>query len=176
MNLKIYDTGYVNADFTGTQLTVFERAGYGTTTLAFDMPIVTKCDWNGKQNINDEEDIDSGLYTYITVNTFDNDKFTMTWVVDRDYSQAGMLPNVFWQMKRLKETAGVKVIYPSGTGTFVSVLNYMMQGYTMPTNANLNSVVSAGTKYLPIYITNIKFSDDPNKHSIYITMDCELTR
>lgn len=177
MNLKLYDTGYLNGDFTGTQLTVFERAGYnGTATIAFDMPTVTKCNWGGKQNINDEPDIDSGDYTYISVNTYDNDKFTLTWVVSRTYSQAGMINNVFTEMNRLKKTEGVKVLFPSGSGTMNSVIYYMMADYTMPTNANLNSVISAGTKYLPIYVTNVSYDDDPKTQSIFITLDCEITK
>jgi len=76
MKLNIIDTGYLNANATGTQLDAEDRAGYdGTSSVnVLSLPNVLGSTVGGKVNSNDSPQAGSQEITEVSTNSFDNDK------------------------------------------------------------------------------------------------------
>lgn len=177
MELKIIDTGYLNASKTGTQLSAEDRAGYdGTSAVsALDMPNITSSAIGGSQNTNDSAELNTGEMSEVSSNSFNNETISISFAVKRDNLPAGTYEtNYLKQIARLKETAGVKLLYPSGTGSYNTSL--MLLGQEYKNGVMSTDFIPADIPYLPVIINNIMFTDKPTSKYIGVKITGVLTK
>jgi len=179
MEFKLIDTGY-NTHTTNisglSQESASARAGFnGSSSVStFDIPNVINVSCGSKLNANNSPDIGTMEITDIETVAFENDTYTLSFIVANDYNPSGFNYNYFVQIQRLKETGTIKAIYPSGTGSMNNIINHLGARY----NGSYFSAspLSISVNYLPIQVLDVRFSDDAPKDYIKITLQFQITK
>jgi len=176
MEFKIIDTGYLNTSMTGTPEGVSDRAGYdgSSTVTPFTLQYVSSVKAGAKANISANPDLGTNETTEISKNSFENDVYTLKFLTKNTYNPSGFQYNFYYQLNRLKETNGIKLIYPTGTGNSYTVLNYL--GEVNQNGAFSTTFIPTDTSYLPIEVLDVSFSDNGTKDYIEMSITVQLTK
>lgn len=165
MNIKILDSGWYSTSRTGTQEVVANRAGYdGTSAVtAFDLK-VTKIILSKSAHVDDNVVPGSSSYTELNFVTFDNPKYSLDCIVAKDDATAGFGESMIYQLNRLDQTKGVKLLYPSAvTDTYKSLVEEMGAANKAGVFQGSGKELAASTPYLQGRILSINITDTADK-------------
>lgn len=180
MKLKLIDTGYISAVtalVSQVQLSPANRAGFngtdGVTILSLDN--ITVQTIGGGSNDNDTPQV-STTRTEVSKNSSNNEVIVLKCTIDTKTLPVGTFDkNYIYQLNRMKQTDGVKLLYTEGTGNYNTSLMYLAEEFT--NGIFSTDFIPTDIPYLPIQIIDIKFTDRKDVHNkCGVDITCKITK
>lgn len=174
MEITILDSGYLTRDRDGTQEAVANRAGYdgSSSVSAFTLKAKSIKEGGNSANVDDNPIPSSTDYAELNQVSFENPKYTIEVILEKDDATEGYQYSQLYQLRRLTKTKGVKLIYPSGTSdTYKTIveLNGEENGSTSSFQG-AGKELSSSTPHLIGRILDVKINDIADKKYFDITM------
>jgi len=172
MDITILDSGYLTRDREGSQKAVADRAGYdgSSAVTAFTLKVSSINEVTGT-GIDDNPVPGSTGNAEINFVTTENPKYTLSLLIDKSDATSGFDKSQLYQLRRLAQTDGVKLIYPSATtDTYKSIVELNGAANTSGVFQGSGKELPASTPYLVGRIISVTVTDTANQQYFNINI------